>query len=190
MINPDDILTFWIDETGEEGWYRQSDALDAEIRRRFQDVWEAARNHQLGWTPTPHSTLALLIVLDQFPRNMFRGDPRAFATDRLALAKAKCAIEKDWDLRIDGPARQFFYMPFEHSECLADQERAVRLFLERMPESSENLLHAQAHRDVIRRFGRFPTRNAVLSRSSTEAETSFLGDGGYGRVVDSLRQAS
>lgn len=186
----DEILNFWLDQTGEDNWYRQSDALDAEIRRRYLDLWEEARTNGLGWAPSPRSALAKLILLDQFPRNMFRGDARAFATDRLALARAKSAIEMNWDLRFDGPERQFFYLPLEHSECLTDQDRAVRLFKERMPEASETLLHARAHREVIRRFGRFPTRNADLGRTSTADEQAYLAAGGYRTIVDSLRQAS
>lgn len=188
--HPDEILRFWIDETGEDGWFRQSNALDTEIRRRYLDLWEEARRTGLDWTPTPRSSLAKLILLDQFPRNMFRGDARSFATDGLARARAKSAIDMDWDLRIDGPARQFFYLPLMHSECLADQDRTVRLFMERMPESGENMLHARAHREVIRRFGRFPTRNADLGRASTSDEEAYLAAGGYGSIVDSLRKAS
>ena len=188
--SPEEILSFWIDQTGEQGWYTPSQALDGEIRRRFLDLWEEARTAGLHWAPTPRSALAKLILLDQFPRNMFRGDAKAFATDRLALARAKSAIELDWDLRFNGPERQFFYMPLEHSECLADQDRAVRLFKDRMPEAAENLLHARAHREVIRRFGRFPTRNADLGRASTEDEKQYLAAGGYRSIVDSLRKAS
>ena len=190
IIRPEEILSFWIDQTGEAGWYRQSDALDAEIRRRYLDLWEEARTSGLGWAPNPKSALAKLILLDQFPRNMFRGDARAFATDRLALARAKSAIELDWDLRFTGPERQFFYLPLVHSECLTDQDRAVRLFKDRMPEAADNLLHARAHREVIRRFGRFPTRNADLGRTSTADETAYLAAGGYQTLVDSLRKAS
>ena len=190
IIRPEEILSFWIDQTGEAGWYRQSDALDAEIRRRYLDLWEEARTNGLGWAPNPKTALAKLILLDQFPRNMFRGDARAFATDRLALARAKSAIELDWDLRFTGPERQFFYLPLVHSECLTDQDRAVRLFKDRMPEATDNLLHARAHREVIRRFGRFPTRNAELGRASTADEAAYLAAGGYRTLVDSLRKAS
>ena len=190
IIRPEEILSFWIDQTGESGWYRQSDALDAEIRRRYLDLWEEARTNGLGWAPNPKSALAKLILLDQFPRNMFRGDGRAYATDRLALARAKSAIELDWDLRFAGPERQFFYLPLVHSECLTDQDRAVRLFKDRMPEATDNLLHARAHREVIRRFGRFPTRNGDLGRTSTADEAAYLEAGGYQTLVDSLRKAS
>jgi len=185
------ILQFWLDEIGPKGWYASRPEIDEAISSRFGAVWDAARGGGwLGWTPAPRSTLALLIVLDQFPRNMFRNDPRAFATDRLALSRAKCALDKGWDLRIDPPARQFFYLPLMHSESLVDQDRAVRLFAERMPDASDNLMHAKAHRDVIRRFGRFPHRNSDLNRATTPAERAFLDEGGYRSVVDTLRVAS
>ncbi|WP_193142203.1 MULTISPECIES: DUF924 family protein [unclassified Meridianimarinicoccus] len=187
----EEILRFWTEETSPEGWYRQSDDLDAEIRKRWESMWTEVRKHGWpGWTPTPRSTLAFLILTDQFPRNMFRNDGRAFATDELARARAKCAIEKNWDLKIDGAARQFFYLPLCHSECLVDQDRAVRLFNTRMPDAAENLVHARAHREVIRRFGRFPHRNTDLGRASTLVEQSFLKSGGYGSVVDSLKASA
>ncbi|MFV0244488.1 MAG: DUF924 family protein [Qingshengfaniella sp.] len=192
MIGSEDILDFWLQEVGPKGWYKQDDALDATIRTRFKSLWlQAQEEGHLGWGSAPRPVLALLIVLDQFPRNMFRGDGRSFASDRLARAVAKRALAKGYDRRIEGAARQFFYMPLMHSECLEDQERCVRLMLERMPESSQsNLLHARAHREVIRRFGRFPHRNADLGRRSTAAEIAFLGAGGYGAVVEGLQAAA
>ena len=183
------LLAFWIDEVGPKGWYKKDEAIDQRIRDNYQALWErAARGDRLGWTAHPSSTLALLILLDQFPRNMFRDDPRAFATDRQAVAVAKQAIDRGWDRRIAEPARQFFYLPLMHSECLEDQERCVRLLLERMPEDgADNLLHAKAHREVIRRFGRFPTRNRDLGRTDSERECHYLGNGGYGAVVNEMR---
>jgi uncharacterized protein (DUF924 family) len=187
---PEDVVSFWIDEIGAQGWYKASDALDATIRDRFGAAWDTARAHGgTGWTPSPQSALATVILLDQFPRNMFRDDAKSFATDRLAMSKAKHAIDTNWDMRIDGAARQFFYLPLMHSECLVDQERCVRLFKERMPDADDNLIHAKAHRDVIRKFGRFPYRNAVLGRKSTAQEQAFLDTGGYGAVVNALRAA-
>ena len=188
---PEAVIGFWEAEIGPKKWYASDAAVDDAVRTRFAALWEAARGGAgLGWTPTPRSTLALVIVLDQFPRNMFRGDGRAFATDAEARMRAKCAIDKGWDRRIEGPLRQFFYLPLEHSESLADQERAVRLFAERMPEAEEHLLHARAHREVIRRYGRFPTRNAALGRTDTPAERDFLAAGGYGAVVRELQPDS
>lgn len=192
MANPDEILAFWLDEIGPKGWYEASDALDETIRKRFLDDYNRMVAGSLSlWLTYPTGTLAYIILADQFSRNMFRDTPQAFATDKIAKAAAKAAINKGWDLRIDGPARQFFYMPLVHSECLEDQDRAVRLFMTRMPETGvENLLHAKAHREIIRKFGRFPTRNAALSRDTSEPESAFLDEGGYGAIVRSLEEAA
>ncbi len=121
---------------------------------------------------------------------MFRGSAKAFSSDRFALAAAKQAIGKNWDMKIDEPARQFFYMPLMHSENLCDQDRCVRLMLNRMPqEGAGNLLHARAHREVIRKFGRFPYRNDALGRHSTQNELSYVDGGGYGFTVEELKKA-
>jgi uncharacterized protein (DUF924 family) len=191
MSEPKDILDFWLDDVGPKGWYGGGAALDEEIRQRFLPMWEGASEGRFAmWLTYPNGALAYIILTDQFPRNMFREDGRAFATDRAALAAAKSAIQRKWDLRIDEPARQFFYLPLMHSENLCDQERCVRLILERMPETgADNLLHAKAHREVIRRFGRFPYRNAALSRSDTSPERRFLDEGGYGAAVRELSEA-
>jgi uncharacterized protein (DUF924 family) len=172
------ILAFWFDEIGTDQWYNGSPELDATIRQKFEPIWGfAARGELDQWICEPLTTLALLIVLDQFPRNMFRGDRKAFATDVKALNTAKAAINLKHDQRLDMPGRQFFYLPFMHSEFGPDQERGVRLFL--FSEAQTELVHARAHRLIIRRFGRFPYRNAVLGRKSTPAEEQFLGEGGY-----------
>jgi uncharacterized protein (DUF924 family) len=191
MVGPEDVLSFWIDDVGEKGWYAQSDELDAEITERFRAAWQGAceGRHSL-WLTYPNGTLAYIILMDQFPRNMFRGSAKAFASDRAALAAAKAAVDKGWDLRVDEPARQFFYLPMMHSENLCDQERCVRLMHERMPKTgASNLLHARAHREVIRQFGRFPYRNEALERSTTEPEAAFVQAGGYGETVRSLAAA-
>lgn len=189
MTDPEEILTFWLDEIGPEGWYQGGDALDQTIRDRFADAHARARDGALSlWLTYPSGTLAYIILMDQFPRNMFRGEAASFASDEVALAAAKAAIAKGWDLRIDEPARQFFYMPLVHSECLVDQDRAVRLIKTRMPATgSGNLLHAKAHREVIRRFGRFPNRNAALSRETPPAEEAFLKEGGYASALEAVR---
>ncbi|PIE14369.1 MAG: hypothetical protein CSA70_00975 [Rhodobacterales bacterium] len=189
MIGPDEVLKFWLDEVGTDGWYKQSDELDAEILARFGTAYEAAKDGALSlWLTYPGGTLAYLILLDQFPRNMFRGSADAFATDKVALAVAKVAIAKDWDLKIDEPARQFFYLPLMHSESLCDQERCVRLMKERMPRAGEgNLIHAQAHREIIRRFGRFPYRNEALHRRFTATERDYVSRGGYGETMRELQ---
>ena len=182
-VTPDQVLEYWIEELGPEGWYRQDEALDAEIRDRFEATWhEACQNIHHGWQCRSHDMLSLIIVLDQFPRNMFRGSAKAFASDKLARKYAKKAVDLKQDQRVDAPARQFFYMPLMHSECLMDQEKCVRLFKANMPDS-DNIDHARAHREIIRRFGRFPFRNEALGRTSTEAENAFLAGGGYGDIL-------
>lgn len=191
MVGPEDVLSFWLDEVGEARWYASDAGLDDDVRRRFEDAWQAAVQGRFSlWLTYPGGALAYIILTDQFPRNMFRGDGRAFASDRAALAAAKAAVDKNWDLRIDEPSRQFFYMPMMHSENLCDQERCVRLLCERMPGTGRgNLLHARAHREVIRLFGRFPYRNAALHRLSTGQETAYVSSGGYGETVRRLQAA-
>lgn len=191
MVAPEEILAYWLDEIGPKGWYQGSDALDAEIRDKFGEAWQGAMDgrHAL-WLTYPSGTLAYLILLDQFPRNMFRGTAKAFASDKVALAAAKSAIHKGYDKKIDPPARQFFYMPLMHSENLCDQDRCVRLMAERMPDAGGNLLHAQVHREIIRKFGRFPYRNEALDRRDTAPEQAFMAGGGYGETMQELQAAS
>ena len=176
-----EVNGFWLDEVGEKGWYDSSAKLDQSIRDRFMETWENAATLAPGWIATPEGALAALILTDQFPRNMFRNDPRAFATDRLARSIADIAIGAGFDRRIDPPARQFFDLPFEHSEDLADQDRCIALFDAYMP--GENLAHAKLHRDTIACFGRFPWRNAALGRTPTQAESRVMAAGGYGALV-------
>jgi len=182
-----EIVTFW-DEVGPQGWYAVDPALDRTIRDRFLDVWvNAVRGDYRDWLSAPRGALGYLILTDQFPRNMFRGDRRAFATDARARNAAIIAVQRKWDLQTPEPIRQFFYLPFMHAETTADQDRGVRLIIARLPETGQsNLLHARAHREVIRRFGRFPYRNQALGRVTTPAEQAFLDAGGYGAVVDAL----
>lgn len=192
MPDPANILTFWLEEVGPDKWYRSSAKLDAQIRERFEPLLkEVVQNGSAPWACDARGALALVILLDQFPRNMYRGTDRAFASDKMARAIAKKAIDKGWDLRTAEPQRQFFYMPLMHSECLGDQERCVRLMQARMADAgAENLLHAKAHREVIRRFGRFPHRNNDLGRAVSVHEAEFLEEGGYGHVVSELRQSA
>ena len=189
MADVDEILSFWLDELTPQDWYATDDALDQRIRDRFLTAWNEAVEGAHGlWLTHPNGALAYIILTDQFPRNMFRGSAKAFATDASALAAAKVAIDHKWDLRIAEPARQFFYLPLMHSENLCDQERCVRLMYERMPETgASNLLHAKAHREVIRLFGRFPYRNEALSRPFTTTERDYVADGGYGETVRQLQ---
>jgi len=167
------ILDFWLDEVGPARWYAQDDALDATIRERFEPLWRKARGNRLGdWADTPRGALALLVLLDQFSRNMFRGDALAFSTDAKALKVAKTAIAAGHDRQIANPERQFFYLPYMHSEDLTDQHACVALIADRGPHG--NLFHAHAHRAVIERFGRFPYRNAALGRENTADEQAYI----------------
>ncbi len=188
-VTPDDVLKFWLDDCTPADWYKVDDEFDTQIREGFLDAWEklCAGDFSL-WLTYPNGALAYIILADQFPRNMFRGKGKAFSTDRIAKAAAKSAIDKGWDLRIDTPARQFFYLPLMHSENLCDQDRCVRLMCKRMDDGGTNLLHARAHREVIRKFGRFPYRNTALGRSSTSLETAYVDNGGYGTTVRALEQ--
>ncbi|MBY6200016.1 DUF924 domain-containing protein [Maritalea mobilis] len=185
----DKVLAFW-EKAGPEMWYKKDDGFDAQITELFGALWEEAAGGALdeGWATNPAGALSLIILLDQFPRNMFREDPRAFATDDRARTIACYALERGWDMRVDGPMRQFFYMPFMHSERLTDQDHCVRLMAERM-EGTDNLLHARVHREIIRRFNRFPYRNAALGRVSTEAERDFLENGGYAAILSEVQAA-
>jgi uncharacterized protein (DUF924 family) len=191
MNGPEDVLSFWLDEIGPKGWYEVNADVDAAIAERFGTMWEGATEGKYSlWLTYPSGALAYIILTDQFPRNMFRNCSKAFSTDRAALAAAKAAIQKGWDMRIDEPARQFFYLPLMHSENLCDQERCVRLMHQRMPNSESNLLHARAHREVIRQFGRFPYRNKALARASTGPENEYVSGGGYGQTVRELQRAA
>ncbi|NDV00459.1 DUF924 family protein [Pseudoroseicyclus tamaricis] len=189
MSGPDDVLKFWLDECSPKDWYGGGPELDAEITERFQGLWSNVMDG-IGslWLTYPSGCLAYIILTDQFPRNMFRGTSRAFASDHLALEAAISAIGQDYDLRIDAPARCFFYMPLEHSENHFHQDRAVRLFKDRLDDYPEYLLHACAHREVIRRFGRFPFRNEALGRTSSPEEADWLANGGYMSTVNALRE--
>lgn len=187
MTQPQDVLSFWLDEVKPEQWYVEDTAFDDEVRRRFEAPLEQLCEGRFSlWLTHASGALAYIILSDQLSRNMYRGTARAFATDKIALAAAKAAIDKGWDMKIDVPARQFFYLPLMHSENLVDQDRSVRLICERMGEGNANLLHARAHREVIRQFGRFPYRNTALSRKTTSAEQRYLDGGSYGLTVREL----
>lgn len=188
MSDPVQVLDYWLGEVGPEGWYAGGEALDADIRDRWLDLWQAAHDGGLDhWAEGPAGALALLVLTDQFSRNMFRGEGKAFSTDPLARAVARKAVAAGWDLEVPAPERQFFYLPFEHSEDPADQAMAVELIADRMPEADETLLHAHAHQAIIARFGRFPFRNAALGRESSPEETAFMEGGGYASMVNDLR---
>ncbi len=177
IAEPTRVLAFWRD-AGEEKWFTKDDAFDLAIRENFLATYEAAAAGKLSaWEETAEGTLALLIVLDQFPRNMFRQDARTYAADSLALAIANRALARGFDQQISMPDRQFVYMPFEHSEVLADQESAVVLFT--ATGDAELLKWAELHADIVRQFGRFPHRNALLGRVTTPEEQAFLDGGGF-----------
>lgn len=192
MSVTDNILEFWLHDVGPKGWYAVDAEVDAEIRTRFAAEWAAARDGgREMWLNGPRGTLAYLILTDQFPRNMFRGGPQAFATDGRARDAATKAIDQGWDLQIAEPERQFFYLPFMHSEDPEDQDRCCALVAARLAETgAANLTHAHAHREVIGRYGRFPHRNTALGRDMTPAEESFLASGGYGAIVREQQKRS
>jgi uncharacterized protein (DUF924 family) len=174
--SPADIVDFWR-AVGPKRWFEKDLALDDEVRRRFLGRHEAAAGGKLAsWEQTAEGALALLILLDQFPRNMFRGEARAFVTDPLARAIASRAILNGFDGAI-ADMRTFFYLPFMHSETLADQEKAVAFY--RAQNNADGLKWAERHADIIRRFGRFPHRNAILGRVTTPEEQAFLDGGGF-----------
>lgn len=176
-FKPADIVGFW-HGAGPDRWFNKDTAFDTEIRERFLVTHEAAAAGQLStWEMTAEGALALLILLDQFPRNMFRDTARAFATDPLARAIAAGALVRGFDAQVPADMRTFFYLPFEHSEDMADQERALALY--KAAGDADNLKWAELHADIIRRFGRFPHRNAVLGRATTPDEQAFLDGGGF-----------
>lgn len=169
-----DILDFWFRETSPDSWFSADSALDSRIRERFADAHEAAGRGALDdWTDTPKGTLALVIVVDQFSRNLHRGTPRAFALDGRARQIALEALDRGDDQALCDVERQFLYLPLQHSESLSDQELSVRLAEERtsLPVFQD---FARRHRDIIARFGRFPHRNRILGRESTPEESEFL----------------
>ena len=192
MTTVNEVVDFWLDEVGADRWYAADEALDHEVRRRFEQLWWDTLNGANGlWLTYASGTLAYLILMDQMPRNMFRGTARSFGSDRHALAASKAALHNGWDLKIDEPARQFFYMPLMHSESLTDQDRAVRLIMSRLPQGRTfQLPHAQAHRDIIRKFGRFPARNDALNRRATAPEVIYTKAGGYDFTLKSLAASS
>jgi uncharacterized protein (DUF924 family) len=176
-----DVLRFWFGEAAEYGkshqrWFEKNDAFDAEIRSRFERLHYTLSSNR-DWLDDARACLARIIVLDQFPRNMFRGTPRAFASDALALEAARLAVARGWDHGLVQVEQWFVYLPFEHSENPADQERACELM---KAFAAEQLVYAERHRDIIRRFGRFPHRNEILGRASTSEEIEFLKTPGSG----------
>jgi uncharacterized protein (DUF924 family) len=177
-----EVLLFWFGPAAERGkahkrWFVKDEAFDREVRERFLPLYEdAAAGKLVDLKQRAADCLALIVVLDQFPRNMFRGTARAFATDPLALEAARHAVAQSFDRALLPVERLFVYLPFEHSEALADQDRSCELTraLDAYPETNDVYRYALLHRDIIRRFGRFPHRNAILGRASTPEELEFL----------------
>jgi uncharacterized protein (DUF924 family) len=177
IATPEAVLSFWR-AAGPDRWFEKDDAFDQDVRARFLATYEAAAANQLAaWEATPEGALTLTIVLDQFPRNMFRGGARAFAADPLARAVADRALARGFDRDMALTDRQFLYLPFEHSEAPADQQRCCELF--RATGDADLIKWAELHADIIRRFGRFPHRNAALGRTTTPQEQAFLDAGGF-----------
>lgn len=173
-FSPDDILDFWYAENMRSRWFSSTPALDEEIRDRFEKLWTCAAEGKLEhWKNSAEGCLALVIVLDQLPLNMFRGEAKGFSTEQQAVEVGKYAISRGYDQSISSDRLAFLYMPLMHSENLADQDLAVRLFEQAGLEA--NLRFAKHHRELIRKFGRFPHRNAILGRESSLDELDYLG---------------
>lgn len=173
------VITFWFAEIDHRYWFRKDDRFDGTVRRRFRGVYdEVVAGRNPDWMAMPEGCLATILVLDQFPRNMFRGTPQAFATDAQARAVARLALQKTFDRPLALEQRLFMYMPFEHSESMDDQELSCQL-MTRLGDPGY-LYYAERHREIIRRFGRFPHRNRILGRDNTPAEAAYLAQPGSG----------
>ncbi len=186
-MHPDQsVLDFWFGTPPgprRKAWFVKSALFDESIRSQFLTFHNAAASGALAaWTETAEGTLALIVLTDQFPRNLFRGSGRAFSTDAMALAAARRAIDQGWDKSMLPVERMFVYLPFEHSEVLEDQDRSCALFapLNDFPETADAVEYSEKHRVIVRRFARFPHRNAALGRESTPEETEFLKQPGSG----------
>ena len=176
MTNAGDVVAFWRD-AGFKAWFSKDEDFDDRFRSRFAQAHEAAvRGELAGWEASPEGALALILLLDQFPRNCFRDTSRMFASDALAVVAADRAIAAGHDLAIEPELRAFFYLPYEHAEDLALQDKSVELT---RPLGGEWLRYAEVHRDIIQRFGRFPHRNKLLGRRTTPEEQQFLAAGGF-----------
>ncbi|MGB5633562.1 MAG: DUF924 family protein [Waterburya sp.] len=168
-----EVLNFWFDERVKPQWFKKSEEFDREIKERFESMYRYAKTGELDrWRNVPHSTLALIIILDQFPRNMYRQTPQAFATDAKAIKLTKYAIANNYQQSMTTEQQVFLYMPLMHSEHKTDQELCVKLFTKLGKE--DNLKFARKHQEIIDRFGRFPHRNQILGRESTPEEREFL----------------
>lgn len=177
MSDATEVIEFWR-AAGKAKWFARDEGFDAEFDRRFRTLhFSAARQELESWMQSADGALALLLLLDQFPRNCFRDSAHSYATDGLARQYARRALEAGFDTQVEPELRMFFYLPFEHSEAMADQEQAIQLFAD--SGNDELLKYAVLHRDLIARFGRFPHRNAALGRESTQEELDYLANGGF-----------
>lgn len=168
-----EILSFWFSERVRPLWFRSTPEFDTEIRERFEETWQAGRDDELtSWEESANGALALVIVLDQFPLNMYRGQAKGFSTEATAREVARRAIDRGWNGELDEAGKSFLYLPFMHSENLADQDLSVALF--KAAGLENNLRFARHHREIVRRFGRFPHRNTALRRDSTVEELAWL----------------
>lgn len=173
VVTADEVLAFWYSDAARKRWFNATPAFDGTIRERFLATWEAAARGELaGWEADPRGALALVIVLDQFPLNMFRGRARSFSTEADARAVTERALAAGYDQALRDEEKAFLYMPLMHSESLSDQERSVALY--EAAGLKDNLKWARHHCELIRRFGRFPHRNAPLGRDETPAERAYL----------------
>ncbi|MBO6784797.1 MAG: DUF924 domain-containing protein [Alphaproteobacteria bacterium] len=178
-VSADEVLAFWFDEAGRDAWFEKDEAFDETVRARFGEACHAARDGKLEtWVESPRGCLALIILIDQFSRNIHRDSPLAWSADIHALALTKLAIDKGYDQKLGHAHRMFLYMPLMHSENLADQELSVEMFERLAQDGAENgettVEFAERHRDIVARFGRFPHRNETLGRESTPEEEEFL----------------
>lgn len=171
-MDPNNVLDFWFKECTPKDWFTKSDEFDAKLREKFSSVHSALMKGEISWHETPEGRLAEIIVLDQFSRNMFRGTPAAFASDALALKRAKQAIGAGADAKVSPTMRHFFYMPLMHSEDWSAHKKALWLFL--ISFNGSGLRYEIDHARVIWKFGRYPSRNEILGRTSTPAEIEFL----------------
>lgn len=177
VARPEEIFLFWKD-AGPDKWFKPDPAFDEQIRARFLETYEAGMHGELEhWERSAYGSLALVLLFDQFPRNMFRGSPKAFASDEKAKQVTDRAIAEGRDKAVDPEVHTFFYMPYMHSEALSDQQRCVALM--EAGGKQENIKYAEIHRDAIARFGRFPHRNEILGRKSTPEEIAYLQGGGF-----------
>lgn len=170
---PQEIIDFWFSQEARQRWFKSTPEFDRQLTARFEKTWDRARRGDLDhWMQTAEGCLALIIVLDQFPLNMYRGEGKSFSTEARSREVTRHALEQRFDVDLPPEQKAFLYMPFMHSEALADQDLCLELFDQ--PGLESNLRFARHHRGIIERFGRFPHRNAPLGRESTEAERDYL----------------